>query len=719
MKKTKILTILGVMLAMGLTACGGGNTNKESSKPAGESSQQQGGESSQQGGASSQQGGESSQQGGGSSQQGGGSSQQAAEKDQTGHIWGAEADVAGDAEAGTVAYKRAECTENDGAVKYAVNQSVFSYEKGGRKSGTPEGYTKLNANGDIMSVKFNSTKYLVGKMYLYGCMDGWSSNSSKNAFAYNGKANIEVKVNGEALDIDALKNVVYTDFLSGSGSDYSDDGYGFVGDIVLVPGVNYVTYKRVASMNTLVKDFVFVGKEFDSEWRDGEAVAAADGSIAYTKYANNFDPDKVKIEWKALDGTFAEGSKNKSGTPDGYLKLNSNGNEISYAFAFDADLDGQIYQRGAMDNYSSNQTRTYYSQQSGAKYGNFEMKANGSTVYFGDRKDVTYLELLGEGANPDTEKMSGYSEVKDCLIGDAFIKNGANAFSFKRLDSFNLAVSDFVFIGKKAAAHTNPAADAAYEGKDSISHWQVAANDQFKFNRADHQWVSDDSETDTASTCTVKGVKHYKCSVCGEKMSEELPLAEHTWESDPDLASTDTASTCTTHGVAHVRCSVCGAKAEQELPLGAHSWGEAQAALGDAVPHECSACHGMCYELAVASPAKLKSDLTWNVTGLPAGKYQVVLSACAASTTLTQDIVSGGSGRYQFRFGSEGDYVSPASGTYASYGFGTGEKIGNVQWTNPLCEVTAAEGAASFTIHYGGQGYSAFIAAVRLVKVAA
>ena len=156
----------------------------------------------------------------------------------------------------------------------------------------------------------------------------------------------------------------------------------------------------------------------------------------------------------------------------------------------------------------------------------------------------------------------------------------------------------------------------------------------------------------------------------------------------------------------------------QELPLGDHSWGEAQTALGDAVPHECSACHAMCYELAVASPAKLKSDITWNVTGLPAGKYEVHLSACAASTTLTQDIVSGGSGRYQFRFGSEGDYVSPASGTYASYGLGTGEKIGNVAWTKTLCEVTAAEGVASFTIHYGGQGYSAFIAAVRLVKVA-
>lgn len=707
MKKVKILSILGVMIAMGLTACGGA-----SSEPAPASSEEPPVQSSEEPVSSSQE--EKS-----SSQQQTTSEAPQPQKDQTGHIWGADADVAGDTEAGTVAYKRAECTEGDKAVKYTVNQSVVTYEKGGRKSGTPDGYTKLNANGDIMSIKFNAPKYLKGKMYLFGCMDGWGSNSGKQAFSYNGNPNIEVKVNGEALDIAALSSVVYTDFLSGDASDYSDDGYGFIGDIVLVPGVNYVTYKRVASMNTLVKDFVFVGEEFDSEWAEGQAVAAADGSIAYVKYQSNVD-NRVKVEWKALDGTMAEGSSNKSGTPEGYLKLNSNTNKISYAFNFDADLDGQLYQRGAMDGYPGNSSCTYFSQTKGAKYGNFEVKVNDSIVYIGDKRGVSYGDMLGtSSAEGEASIGSGYSEVKDCLIGEAFLKNGANTASFERVDSYNLAVSHFVFIGKPAAkAHVNPAADAAFAGQDADSHWQQAEGDAFKFNRGEHRWVADADETDTESTCTVKGVKHYKCEVCGMKKAEELELKAHTWVSDEDLASTDTVSTCTEHGIAHVKCSVCGAKEAQELPLGDHSWGEAQTAIGDAVPHECTACHAMCYELAVASPAKLKSDITWNVTGLPAGKYEVHLSACAASTTLPQDIVSGGSGRYQFRFGSEGDYVSPASGTYASYGLGTGEKIDNVAWTKTLCELTAAEGVASFTIHYGGQGYSAFIAAVRLVKVA-
>ena len=627
----KILPVLGVLLAMGITACNGGGKSSEApksepaSQPASQSPSTPASQTPSSQAPSSQQSGP--------------------QKDQTGHIWGADADVAGDAEAGTVAYKRAECTEGDKAVKYTVNQSTFTYEKGGRKSGTPDGYTKLNSNGDIMGVKFNSEKYLVGKMYLFGCMDGWSSNASKNAFAYNGKANIEIKVNGEALDIDALKDVVYTDFLSGDASDYSDDGYGFVGNIVLVPGVNYVTYKRVASMNTLVKDFVFVGEEFDSEWGEGQAVAAADGSIAYTKFVSNFDQNKIKVEWKALDGSFAEGSSNKSGTPEGYLKLNKNGNAISYAFNLDADLDGQIYQRGAMDNYSSNRERTYYSQQSGAKYGNFSMVVNGSSVYFGDRKDVTYLDLLGEGANADTEKMNGYSEVKDCLIGDAFLKNGANSVTFSRLDSFNLAVSNFVFIGKKAAAHTAPAADAAFEGKDNISHWQVAANDAFKFNRADHQWVADESQTDTQSTCTVQGEKHYKCSVCGQTMVEKLELAAHTWVSDDELAATDTQSTCTVHGVAHMKCSVCGAKEAQELPLAAHGHLTEGAAVKnsdnkDVIPLTCEDCHKVGAKMNVNDYSSMEgSDTTPDALRPSQGK------------PITYKIIVSKAGKYNLEFG--------------------------------------------------------------------
>ena len=158
MKKIKFLSMLTVLLAMGLTACGGGNGGGESEAPKSEQPSQQ----------ESQGGGES--QGGQSQSQGGGQSSEAPvpQKDQTGHIWGADADVAGDAEAGTVAYKKAQCSENDGAVKLTVDQSVVTLDPGAaRKSGTPDGYLKLNDKNQTVRFKFNYDKYAKVKFYLY------------------------------------------------------------------------------------------------------------------------------------------------------------------------------------------------------------------------------------------------------------------------------------------------------------------------------------------------------------------------------------------------------------------------------------------------------------------------------------------------------------------------------------------------------------------------
>lgn len=722
MKKAKILSVLTVLLAMGLTACGGGKEPVESKPVESQPDQSQPAPSSQQGGGESQ---------GGQSQGGGSSVDPGPQKDQTGHIWGADADVAGDAEAGTVAYKKAQCSENDGAVKLTVDQSVVTLDAGAvRKNGTPDGYLKLDGKNQTVRFKFNYDKVAKVKFYLYCCMDGWSSNSSKQAFSYQNKPNIGVTVNEEAMDIAALSSVVYTDFLGGTASDYSDDGYGLLGEVVLKKGVNEVTYTRLASMNVLVKHFVFVAEhEYDSEWGEAQPVAAAEGSIAYTKYVNNLDPDMIKVEWKSMDGTLAEGSAIKSGTPEGFLKLDGNTQKMNYAFNFQGNYDGQIYQRGAMDGYPGNANCTYFSQTKGAKYGNFEVKVNGSVVYYGDKRDVKYGDMLGTAAaQGDASIGSGYSEVKDCLIGDAFLKDGANTASFERVDSYNLAINYFMFIGKKvAAAHVNPAADAAYAGQDADSHWQVAEGDSFKFNRGEHHWVADTDETDTVSSCTVKGQKHYKCEICGMKRVEELELAPHTWVSDPDLAATDTESTCTTHGVAHMLCSVCGAKEAQELPLGEHAFTEGTQS-GALIPLTCSACNLEGYRLNVAdaaasgfhAPGKMKSDATWDVTGIAAGTYdiQVFCYMDNNDNRAKQGFVNGTENRYQWK-SDNGDYVSPSTGTktYADVGVGKADKV--YCWTSTVAQITIGENSTSFVMHWAGSGYSLYVSGVRLLKAAA
>ena len=188
----------------------------------------------------------------------------------------------------------------------------------------------------------------------------------------------------------------------------------------------------------------------------------------------------------------------------------------------------------------------------------------------------------------------------------------------------------------------------------------------------------------------------------------------HTFGDRYDVVET----TCGQAGSYKQQCTICGYVKTVTVANTPHTLGEAGEKIGDAVPYQCTVCHQNVYEIAIPNPNKLKQDLTFNVTGLETGTYEVQLYACTASNTGKQDIVSGGSGRYQFKFDTMDSYVSPESGTYVSYGFGTGESATNCLWTMPLVTLETLEAPTSFTIHYGNQGYSAFISAIRLVKIA-
>ncbi len=977
MKKTKILTVLGVLLAMGITACGGKTSSKNNSSAEPAPSSQPAPSS----------GSQSTPSSGSQSTPSSSSVNPGTEKDATGHIWGADTDVAASGEG--VAYKKATCTENDGFIKLTINQSQVTYVKGGRKSSTPEGYTKLNSNNDMMAFKFNYDSYAVGKFYLYGCMDGWSSNSGKQAFYYQGSPNLDIKVNGNSLDITKLENVVYTDFLSGDGSDLSDDGYGCVGDIVIHEGINEISYERLGSMNTLVKDFVLVVKNEEhthefSEWAevkaatcvdlgskkracscglseqvdvntlphdldadteviklnsDGKKVMqydcktgkekvaaiamkdisgvfktdavegqaekwtigdnankaaadtykmdkgtallfklsvseavngafisiggkfsnanqrhfynhgdggqngddpAADQNRYYTKvndgeftpvafndYMQNLfgdgsevryiplgkfnlvagenliyirqgnlgyrvtlqgflyvalngnaavsgdspahahqagtewksnetkhwhecvgadcdepgikldeadhtfveDPAKavaptcteagkkvyacsvcgyekeeaipaahdwneavpveasgdgvaynkftckkckaVKLEIALDDSMLASGSTNKN-DPAGYLKLKANNQKFSFKFNYAVSTGnniavGKIYQRGVMDGWTSNSGRNVFSGGSNGA-DDFELKVNDAKVDLSAYKSKTYAQVMP--GDPDTEK--NLSPLTDVESGAIVLKDGLNTVSYERLASYNLALTHMVLVVED---FNHEHAAAAEWSKDENSHWHAcsAAN----------------------------------CPIDGYKMDE----AAHTWGEKYD----EVAATCQAAGSYKQACSVCGYVKTVVTPKVAHTFGDAQTAINDAVPHECSVCHAMGYELAIPSPQKLKSDVTWNIKGLPAGTYEIELYACASSTTLPQKFDA----RYQFKVG-DGDYISASddNATYASYGLGTGEKAENCQWSSPINQIAVGENAESFTIHWTNKGYSAFIAAVRLVKVA-
>ena len=145
----------------------------------------------------------------------------------------------------------------------------------------------------------------------------------------------------------------------------------------------------------------------------------------------------------------AEGSSNKNGTREGYLKLNSNGNSISYKLDYTgAATTAKLYQVGFMDGWSSNSERTYTAMQNGQTLGpsgaNFGVKWNNTEVTISAETLATPFSTMLAGATIDAG--TGNSKAGPCYIGDVNLVNGDNTFTFTRYASYNLAVSDFMLV---------------------------------------------------------------------------------------------------------------------------------------------------------------------------------------------------------------------------------------------------------------------------------
>lgn len=740
------------------------------------------------------------------------------------HDWDAEQTVAAGADpADQVAYKLANCKKGD-AIKVDITAVDAKFYKGSIKSGTPSGYFKLNSKNDKAYWKFSlaGTKLYKGMLYERGAMDSFSSNTERS-YAQTSTSgdhapqyplgNFDVKVNGDSLDKSQWIDIPYSELLadgddsSAMGDNYSPLCLCPIGECVLQPGLNEITYERLGSYNLIISDLIFIGAEYEhvhaaaSAWSSDEtnhwhactAPGCPTGKLDVAAHTFGDKYDEVAATCSAK-GSY----KQKCSVCDYVKTVETDQLAHTYGEPYDIvpatceaagsqkrkcsvcdDVKTEVLPKLAHD-FSGGVAQSYPAGEGYIKSDAYNCAVCGKSALRWNARDFdtasssTNLDLTHDGdksvrfASGEVENKGGAASVGSHIIykinvGAAVEKAGLS-FKIKNTGGSGwgssavapvfgvisgdsslgaIANADGTFTtathryGLKVNGVEYFLGEDSYGNKASVTDWfdwpvefpltaGVNTIDVFAYAgyRADlyefqvtglphvepahthvlSAWQSDDNYH--WKVCTAEG--------CLDPEGTKYENAAHDW----DEVVVTTQPTCTAEGAGTKECKVCHKVVNVVVPAKGHTLGEAQTACGDAIPHECTVCHAMIYELAIASPAKLKSDITWNVTGLPAGKYDVTLSACAASTTLTQDIVSGGSGRYQFRFGSEGDYVSPASGTYASYGLGTGEKIDNVQWTKPLCELTAAEGVASFTIHYGGQGYSAFIAAIRLVKVA-
>ena len=82
---------------------------------------------------------------------------------------------------GTVAYNKYVCSKCQKIIlEIELKESMITT---GSNKNDPAGYIKLKSNNDVLEFAFDYSSNATGKMYQRGVMDAWSSNSSRNVFS--------------------------------------------------------------------------------------------------------------------------------------------------------------------------------------------------------------------------------------------------------------------------------------------------------------------------------------------------------------------------------------------------------------------------------------------------------------------------------------------------------------------------------------------------------
>ncbi len=317
------------------------------------------------------------------------------------------------------------------------------------------------------------------------------------------------------------------------------------------------------------------------DWDAEQAVAAGTDpadQVGY-KLANCKKGDAIKIDIRAVDAKFYKGKIKESTsnpTPEGYFKLDANGSKAYWKFTVQGTkmYKGMLYQLGAMDSFSGNTDKSYAmtstSGDHAPKYplGNFDVKVNGDSLDKSQWIDITFDKLLAEGE--DSSAMGdGFSPICLAPIGEAVIQPGLNEITYERLGSYNLIISDLIFIG---AEFEHVHAAASEWSSDETNHWHACTAvgcPTGKLDVAAHTFEEVAAEG-VAATCKAEGKKVEKCSVCGFKKETSLPKLAHTLGEAYDVVP----ATCEAAGSQKKKCSVCDEVITEVLPKIAHQFGD-------------------------------------------------------------------------------------------------------------------------------------------------
>ena len=347
--------------------------------------------------------------------------------------------------------KRYVHSEEEGKVKYEIavkTANITSADSGAFKTDPSTGEFKLN-NGKTATFKFALPKPFEGKMYQVSYIDSYNSNKEKKAFyETNNHANIEVKVNnGAALDLSGYATTTFQDLfndeLDGSNSVAKEIE---LGDVVLKES-NTISYKRVETLNMIVKSFVFIGQDHNHTFdygtdpvpvqKAGECdyvvgQCAADGVKALKISAAADLAGKIT----ARGGKLPKGTSNKyDGTaiasykftaPEGFgskahlMAVAGIDNAGNYDYSFYTGKDSSGSTKNPMPDGTTNTVVTI----------------NGASITM---PTATYRQMGCSGVNDETK--AGLVD-----FGEFEVIEGTNEFTLAATNSYGLQYYDFLIV---------------------------------------------------------------------------------------------------------------------------------------------------------------------------------------------------------------------------------------------------------------------------------
>ena len=256
-------------------------------------------------------------------------------------------------------------------------------------------------------------------------------------------------VDDQVVDFDST----ITNPTHGSGTNMVREEFVVPYTFHLHPGTNKISLRMAGGYRSTFYNFIFrPAEQHVHNWTNEQYVPAeGEDYVGYTKSTCSED-SATQLSIDTIDGTFLDGASNKSGIAYGYVKLNANGNSISYTFNYSGPAaTAKLYQVGYMDGWQSNKNKGYTSTTTtstslGPTGCNFGVKFNGVEVDIDEgAKAATFEELLA-GASIVVDESANYSNAGPCLIGEIALVVGENQLQYTRYASYNLNISQFLIV---------------------------------------------------------------------------------------------------------------------------------------------------------------------------------------------------------------------------------------------------------------------------------